>query len=70
MINFKDFTGLKESTFFISQDEKQATIDMNEWIENKNIQVISVETLTEVTGDGFSTDTCFIMLRLWYKEVC
>lgn len=29
MINFKDFTGLKESAFFISQDEKQVTIDMN-----------------------------------------
>lgn len=47
MINFKDFTGLKESTFFISQDEKQATIDMNEWIENNTVSIMSIETIVK-----------------------
>ena len=60
MINFKDFTGLKESTFFISQDEKQATIDMNEWIENNAVSIMSIETIQR--------EGLFICVRLWYKE--
>ncbi|HIF5896702.1 TPA: hypothetical protein ACX3MI_004930 [Raoultella ornithinolytica] len=60
MINFKDFTGLKESTFFISQDEKQATVDMNEWIENNAVSIMSIETIQR--------EGLFICVRLWYKE--
>lgn len=45
MINFKDFPGVKEGTFFISQDEKQATVDMNEWIENNAVSIMSIETI-------------------------
>ena len=60
MINFKDFTGLKESTFFISQDEKQATVDMNEWIENNAVSIMSIETI--------QSEGLFICVRLWYKE--
>ncbi|HBS4928545.1 TPA: hypothetical protein MAI69_004986 [Klebsiella pneumoniae] len=67
MIKFQDCKKDKKTS---GDGEIDCVRKMNEWIENKNIQVISVETLTEVTGDGFSTDTCFIMLRLWYKEVC
>jgi hypothetical protein len=59
MIKFQDFKKIKH----LAMGRLTASV-MNEWIENKNIQVISVETLTEVTGDGFSTDTCFMMLRL------
>ena len=60
MINFKDFTGLKEGTFFISQDEKQATVDMNEWIENNAVSIMSIETIQR--------EGLFICVRLWYKE--
>ena len=60
MINFKDFTGLKESTFFISQDEKQATIDMNESIENNTVSIMSIETIVK--------EYRFVCVRLWYKE--
>ena len=67
MIKFQDFKKDKKTS---GDGEFDCVRKMNEWIENKNIQVISVETLTEVTGDGISTATCFIMLRLWYKEVC
>ncbi|HBR0915066.1 TPA: hypothetical protein ACS61N_004538 [Klebsiella oxytoca] len=67
MIKFQDFKKDKKTS---GDGEFDCVRKMNEWIENKNIQVISVETLTEVTGDGFSTDTSFIMFRLWYKELC
>ena len=60
MINFKDFPGVKEGTFFISQDEKQATIDMNEWIENNTVSIMSIETIQR--------EGLFICVRLWYKE--
>ena len=60
MINFKDFPGVKEGTFFISQDEKQATVDMNEWIENNTVSIMSIETIQR--------EGLFICVRLWYKE--
>lgn len=60
MINFKDFPGFKESAFFNSQDEKQATIDMSEWIENNAVSIMSIETIVK--------EYRFVCVRLWYKE--
>lgn len=63
MIKFVDFPGIKEGKFLISRDENQAMLDMNKWIEDNEIEIISVETIME--GDSVVFD-CF---RLWYKNV-
>ena len=58
MINFIDFPGDKESSFFISRDETQATADMNEWIGSHAISIISIDTIVK--------EYHFICIRLWY----
>ncbi|HDQ4235070.1 TPA: hypothetical protein P8677_004960 [Klebsiella pneumoniae] len=72
MINFKDFEHDRDRRSKASGDygngEKQAFIDMNVWIESKNIEVISIETMTSVRGNMASTGSRFNAFRLWYKE--
>ncbi|EBU2765863.1 hypothetical protein CUL08_23235, partial [Salmonella enterica] len=48
---------------------EQATIDMNKWILNRQIEVISIETILNVKGNMISTLDAFEAIRLWYKEL-
>ncbi|HFT6601513.1 TPA: hypothetical protein ACGRM4_005175 [Klebsiella oxytoca] len=43
-------------------------MEMNQWIENHNAQVVSIETLFNVSGSMASTDTNLVGIRVWYKE--
>ena len=65
-IKFHDFRGDRQT---FDRGEWQATIDMNKWLEDKNIDVISVETIFKVSGSMASTSSRFEAIRLWYKEV-
>lgn len=53
---------MTDKTF--DRGEWQATIDMNKWLEDKNIDVISVETIFEVSGSMASTSSRFEAIRL------
>ena len=69
MINFKDFLGLKESTFLSLRMKKQATIDMNEWIENNTVSIMSIETIVKgiylfVSGSGTKRNVEDVVLNI------
>ncbi|WP_318351475.1 hypothetical protein [Klebsiella quasipneumoniae] len=63
-IKFHDFRDDRQ-TF---DREWQATIDMNKWLEDKNIDVISVETIFEVSGSMASTSSRFEAIRFGTKK--
>lgn len=63
MIKFVDFPGIKEGMFLTSHDKNQALLDMNKWIKNNEIEMISIETI--MRGDSVVFD-CF---RFWYKDI-
>ncbi|EAA9933824.1 hypothetical protein F9N64_21240 [Salmonella enterica] len=66
MIKFKDFRDDRKT--FVRGVE-QATIDMNKWILNRQIEVISIETILNVKGNMISTLDAFEAIRLLYKEL-
>ncbi|EHX2188968.1 hypothetical protein K3T99_004744 [Salmonella enterica subsp. enterica serovar Kedougou] len=66
MIKFKDFRDDRKT---FDRGVEQATIDMNKWILNKQIEVISIETILNVKGNMISTLDAFEAIRLWYKEL-
>ncbi|EBA4611917.1 hypothetical protein AHR05_004938 [Salmonella enterica subsp. salamae] len=65
MIKFKDFRDDRKT---FDRGVEQATIDMNKWILNRQIEVISIETILNVKGNMISTLDAFGAIRLWYKE--
>ncbi|EAQ6365572.1 hypothetical protein CPC78_25955 [Salmonella enterica] len=66
MIKFKDFRDDRKT---FDRGIEQATIDMNKWILNRQIEVISIETILNVKGNMISTLDAFEAIRLWYKEL-
>ncbi|ASG19281.1 hypothetical protein BB12_24910 [Salmonella enterica subsp. diarizonae] len=66
MIKFKDFRDDRKT---FDRGVEQATIDMNKWILNRQIEVISIETILNVKGNMISTLDAFEAIRLWYKEL-
>ncbi|EDQ1421626.1 hypothetical protein GPM40_004630 [Salmonella enterica] len=66
MIKFKDFRDDRKT--FVRGVE-QATIDMNKWILNRQIEVISIETILNIKGNMISTLDAFEAIRLLYKEL-
>ncbi|EOC0702591.1 hypothetical protein ACIU3Q_005808 [Salmonella enterica subsp. enterica serovar Kokomlemle] len=64
MIKFKDFRDDRKT---FDRGVEQATIDMNKWILNRQIEVISIETILNVKGNMISTLDAFEAIRLWYK---
>lgn len=66
MIKFKDFSDDRKT---FDRGVEQATIDMNKWILNRQIEVISIETILNVKGNMISTLGAFEAIRLWYKEL-
>ncbi|HFJ2163306.1 TPA: hypothetical protein ACIPE5_004527 [Salmonella enterica subsp. diarizonae serovar 61:r:-] len=66
MIKFKDFRDDRKT---FDRGVEQATIDMNKWILNRQIEVISIETIVNVKGNMISTLDAFEAIRLWYKEL-
>ncbi|HAG0017847.1 TPA: hypothetical protein G8O67_005246 [Salmonella enterica] len=66
MIKFKDFRDDRKT---FDRGVEQATIDMNKWILNRQIEVISIETILNVKGNMISTLDVFEAIRLWYKEL-
>lgn len=60
MINFKDFSGVEEGRFTISLDKNRAAVEMNEWIKNNEVSIVSIETIIQ--------EHYFVCVRLWYKE--
>lgn len=69
MIKFRDFNRNRENSGGGEYScTMKLTMEMNQWIENHNIQVVSIETLFEVSGSMASTDTHLVGVRVWYKE--
>ncbi|ASQ15671.1 hypothetical protein [Enterobacter cloacae] len=66
MIKFKDFRDDRKT---FDRGVEQATIDMNKWILNRQIEVISIETILNVKGNMISTLDAFEAIKLWYKEL-
>ncbi|EBJ4206954.1 hypothetical protein DUG12_25575 [Salmonella enterica] len=66
MIKFKDFRDDRKT---FDRGVEQATVDMNKWILNRQIEVISIETILNVKGNMISTLDAFEAIRLWYKEL-
>ncbi|ECC3917666.1 hypothetical protein F8606_19465 [Salmonella enterica] len=66
MIKFKDFRDDRKT---FDRGVEQATNDMNKWILNRQIEVISIETILNVKGNMISTLDAFEAIRLWYKEL-
>lgn len=66
MMKFKDFRDDRKT---FDRGVEQATIDMNKWILNRQIEVISIETILNVKGNMISTLDAFEAIRLWYKEL-
>ncbi|ECI8027760.1 hypothetical protein E2G82_26940 [Salmonella enterica subsp. enterica serovar Ramatgan] len=66
MIKFKDFRDDRKT---FDRGVEQATIDMNKWILNRQIEVISIETILNVKDNMISTLDAFEAIRLWYKEL-
>lgn len=66
MIKFKDFRDDRKT---FDRGVEQATFDMNKWILNRQIEVISIETILNVKGNMISTLDAFEAIRLWYKEL-
>ncbi|EBU1141079.1 hypothetical protein CSK00_21960 [Salmonella enterica] len=66
MIKFKDFRDDRKT---FDRGVEQAMIDMNKWILNRQIEVISIETILNVKGNMTSTLDAFEAIRLWYKEL-
>lgn len=65
-VKFKDFRDDQQTSH---RGEWQATIEMNKWLEDKNIDIISVETIFSVSGSMGGSSSRFESIRLWYKEV-
>lgn len=63
MIKFEDFSGISQGRFFISHDERQAVVDMNKWIDENGLKIISVETIMA------GSTLCFNCFRVWYSDV-
>lgn len=69
MIKFRDFEKNRENS---GKGEysctMKLTMEMNKWIESHNAQVVSIETLFNVSGSMAGTDTHLAGVRVWYKE--
>ncbi len=69
MIKFRDFERNRENSGCGEYScTMKLTMEMNQWIENHNAQVVSIETLFNVSGSMASTDTNLVGIRVWYKE--
>lgn len=65
MIKFKDFRDDREN---YNSGVNQANIDLNTWLKENHVKIISIETINKVSGSMAITSTRFDAIRLWYTE--